>query len=247
MQLTTIARRASLGSALIGAVATAGVLSTRLEADDEDPIVGISARQIFIPKGFDSNDGIEVVVDGYLPSTCYKLAEPKVDVDMATKTVHLLPQAYMTDPPCLRMLVPYTQTVQLGRLQAAGYTVALRNSSVNAPLPVAQARASSQDDSLYAPVDRVTVKYADVGQPSAVVLEGRLTSSCLDWESVEVQNHGDTFEVLPVLVANGDDCEESDRPFEKVVPLPEITENGRYLLHVRVMSGKSINVVFPRF
>lgn len=247
MKLTTFARRASLASALIGAVATAGFLSTQVEADDEDPIVGIGARQIFIPKGFDSNDGVEVVLDGYLPSTCYKVTEPKVELELATKTVYILPQAYQTDPPCLRMLVPYTQTVHLGRLPAAGYTVALRNSSLRAVLPIAQARVSSEDDAIYAPVDRVTVKYGEVGQPSAAVLEGRLTSSCLDWENIEVLNRGDTVEILPILSARDEPCEEIDRPFEKVVALPEITTNGRYLLHVRVMSGKSINVVFPRF
>lgn len=46
----------------------------------ENHLVPLESQSVHVPKGFDSNDKVEIVVTGLLPSTCYRrpTAEAKI-------------------------------------------------------------------------------------------------------------------------------------------------------------------------
>src|SRR5690606_4750662 len=71
----------------------------------QDPVNGeileVPARAVFAPEGFDDNDEAVFMVDGYLPSGCYRLMRPEVEVDHAAKRIAVKPMARYFDVPCI--------------------------------------------------------------------------------------------------------------------------------------------------
>ena len=65
-----------LAAFAIGSIAN---LDTSSAADAKDPgeLVPVDVRTVFAPDGFDNNDETELVLDGYLPSSCYKIVKPE--------------------------------------------------------------------------------------------------------------------------------------------------------------------------
>lgn len=208
-----------------------------------DKVVDVEARQLFVPVGFDDNDEVVVVLDGYLRDTCHKMTEAVVQKDLAHNTIQIQQRARVFEGGvCLDMTVPYTNVIHLGALPTGSFTIATNQGKVIERLNVNRAASPGPDDHLYAPVD--SARIAD----GKVVLEGRFTNTCLQIQEVKVEHTGNTIQVLPIMslvpeTQAGGKCEATEVAFEQSVALPALNA-GRYLLHVRSLNGQSVNIVF---
>ena len=204
-------------------------------------------RSLFVPVGFDDNDDVVVVLDGYIGDPCDKLRAPKVIIDKANGSITITPMKERVGENCPEILVPYQQVVNLGTLPMGTYAVQTFDDKLGEILSVKKAPFATPDDHLYAPVDSAHVSVQVSGTMTATV-RGRLTDSCLSIEKVEVLPSGRTMVVLPIMKKSATDpqgaaCQPIERPFESRVELPVLTA-GRYLLHVRSLNGQSVNEVF---
>lgn len=208
----------------------------------------IKATNLFVPVGYDDNDEITIVVDGYLPDPCHKLKQPTVKVDAQRKTVSVMPMAALYKGHCPDVTVPFQQVVHVGVLNAGNYTVEQWDQSLKETLAVKTAAGPGPDDYLYAPIDQAQVLETEGGK-SLAVLKGRFTNTCLRMQEVRVIDSGKTIEVLPIMekldrTPQGA-CERTEKPFEWRAVLPKKAA-GRYLLHVRSLDGQAVNTVFSR-
>lgn len=214
-------------------------------ADDPvpSPLVMVSAKTVFVPVGFDDNDQALAVVDGYLPNTCHKIAFNKSEFDEASNTFKVTQWARRSTGLCLDILVPFTAPVELGVISKGNFKVSM-NGAETENLTVDEASSAGADDHLYAPIDSVRVE--KIGEQYFGVIDGRFTNSCMAFSEIRVLDHTKTIEVLPIISyeAGAPGCVESETVFSKRFELPAGLPNGRHLLHVRSLNGKSANVVF---
>jgi hypothetical protein len=214
---------------------------------DTEEIVDIQPLAFYVPVGFDDNDEVIAVVDGYLPDTCYRIRSAQVKHDLVNNRIIVQPKAVRFPGTCMDVTVPYSTEVRLGTLAEGSYQVATKSGQVSERLEVKEATHEKADDYLYAPVDTVDVQTLAGGKMQAKLM-GRFTDTCLRFREVKVTNSGKTLEVLPVMKRvneeeAGNKCEKREVPFEEVVQLPQLNP-GRYLLHVRSLNGQSVNEVF---
>jgi hypothetical protein len=213
-------------------------------------LVDVWAVHAFVPKGFDDNDEVVLVVDGYLPSGCYRLTRPEVIVDRAARTVTAVPQARYFNTPCVEVLVPYDFEVQLGVLAAGSYEVKVGRGAdplVQRRLTVAEATNAGPDDELYAPVDSAVVREGADPHELYATIDGRLPSSCMSWDDIKVVDNGDTVNVLPIVKVDPDQpCDSVETRYKKTFKLPDTIDFGRHLLHVRSLNGHAINHLFTK-
>lgn len=214
--------------------------------------VDIESKFLFAPVGFDSNDEIMVVLDGYLPNTCYRLTQPEI-VGLETKNISIQPLAYIAAGNCLPFAVPFTQEVRLARLDAGNYTVTTNKGRITEPLSVAVAKPlTGIDDFNYAPVESVEIVHemetGTTGHHTAI-LKGRFTNTCLQISRVDAfSSNGKTTQVLPKMVQlaegpEGEPCQNKEVLFTVSRRLPALSL-GRHLVHVRTSGGQAINRVF---
>ena len=201
----------------------------------------VEARHLFIPNGYDNNDEVQVVLEGFLPDTCHKQRQAEVKVDAAAKKIVVEPRAQIMTGVCQDVTVPYTSEIYLGQLAPGTYEVQTKNGKLKERLVVKEAAKPTPDDHLYAPVDHASVDFA--GGKTTITLYGMFTNSCLRIEDVKLTNSGKTLEILPIMKADGQRCQAEERPFVHRKELPEL-DLGWYLLHVRSLNGQAVNVVF---
>lgn len=221
--------------------------NARADEPGNGDLVGVNARYLFAPVGFDDNDEAEVVVDGYLPSGCYKLTEPEITVDKDLKIVTVAPKARYYNVPCIEMLVPYFFTAKLGQLDHGGYKVEVigPTTQLSDDLPVKHAIGPSPDDFNYAPVDDAKVEKDPATGALTAVLRGRFTNTCMAWDKAIVEDNVKTVNILPILAPIPDhDCAATEVPFEQRIALPATLTPGRRLLHVRSLNGQAVNHLF---
>ncbi len=220
-----------------------------------ETIVDLEPRTVFIPNGFDDNDDVVAVVDGYLPDTCHQLRSAFVEVNEAARKIVIQPRMVdftSSSVACMDVTIPYTSVVHLGVLSPGQYQITKRNGTAIQNLDVKRAGNQGPDDFLYASVDGLQVTAN--GGKAEVRLYGRHTNTCLTIEDVKVipSLEGKTIALLPVMGRKPGTtartvCETKEVPYEKVVKLPELVQNERYLLHVRSSNGQSVNQVFTQY
>lgn len=211
---------------------------------------------LFIPKGFDDNDEVEAVIDGYLPNGCYKVLEPIVTIDLNRAKVLIEPRAQFDNQPnipCLEALVPYFVILRFGKLPVGKYTIEVNQSKVAPTQPMIQyltiepAKTPTQDNHIYAPIDTAQVIRNTEGQ-QYIHLEGRFTNTCMEFKEAILENHGETLNLLPTIqVRQGSPaspCVNQEIYYTKHIPLPREITPGRHLLHVRSLNGTAFNVLF---
>ena len=211
-------------------------------------LVPVEAVDLFVPNGFDSNDEIVVVVDGYLPNSCYRLTRPELSINREKHEIKITQMARKFPGPCLVPLVPFTNIVQIGALEAGTYHVITNRGMLVTTLGVAEDTSSGSygpDDFLYAPVESVSVSETAGGRYEAR-LAGRFTNDCMEFDEVRVLHKGRVIELLPILKDNAADstCQPVEKAFTKKVLLPVELSAGRNLVHVRSLNGASVNSVF---
>jgi hypothetical protein len=223
-----------------------------IRSGNEEPIL-LSATKVFVPKGFDDNDQIQVVIDGWLNNSCESADAAKVNINHETREIEVLPMGVRKEGVCAQVRRRYNLTASVGVLPAADYRVYANDRMVDEALAVAEANSSGPDDFSYAEIDRVTVDYAPdrdyalMDSRWSVILEGRLTNSCQKLSEIRVIDSSDTIEVLPITRSEGAECRPVSQGFVERAFLPDYTTPGRFLLHVRSANGQAVNQVFSAF
>lgn len=213
------------------------------KADDIANIVDVTSQNLFVPVGFDDNDDTVVVLDGYLPNSCYRVVDPVVQTDLTNHQITIQAKARHIDGIfCLDALIPYSKTVNLGTLPHGDYSIVNNGTLQTETLVIATATNAGPDDFLYAPVDAATIQ-TNAGGIVSAVLEGRFTNSCMTWDEPRITYTGKTIQLLPVITMGEENCQAGEFPFRKVILLNQM-QAGRYLLHVRSLNGASVNKVF---
>jgi hypothetical protein len=209
-------------------------------------------RAVFIPKGFDDNDNVQIVLAGEFTSTCYKVGPSSVKVDPVRKEIRVRDDAIFHDGCCCTfMLVSYVKPIDLGILPAGKYSVLLEkdsvgmNSLLQGELTVAQSFTIGPDDHLYAPVS-----HAEVTARDELILKGNFKNSCMRMKKIKVQhqNHqkDPVIVILPVAEFSGSvTCRSGSFPFEERLQLPRLTDELT-LIHVRSLNGQALNKVVER-
>ncbi len=207
--------------------------------------VSVPVEHIYIPYGFDSNDSTELMVTGYLPNLCYqKTSYSAKKVDASTILVDV--KANYIDGACAEMIVSYTQKIELGLLGAGNYRILIKNgkSYHTSYLQVAQARARTKDDYLYANVTEVSNQFGS----DLIRIKGFHPNDCYEIGQVSlVSNRTNAFSVLPILKKVKDDCRKVNVPFEYDFKVPETLAPEQLLIHVRTMNGNAKNIIYNRF
>lgn len=234
---------AAIGSQLIGGAAN---------AEDGGESYLVSSDYLFVPKGFDDNDNVQVILDGWVNSSCDQVQKPKVAVHPDHGVIEIEVKAVQPEMWCMPVLTRFTAVADLGVLPHGSWEVVTNNGWLVTELVVDEAASGGPDDFAYAQVDKVFVDYAPDEVPErdskwSAVLKGVLRDSCEQIDYIQVTDSGATIEVLPVLKVDGEICLPVQTPFEERVFLPDIQKEGRYLLHVRAAGGHAINQVFSAF
>lgn len=221
----------------------------------------VAIEQAFVaPKGYDSNDNIEVVVDGKLPNACYEIYQTKATINQSKFEITLKQLIKVKDiTECQgtnqsQQLVPmwpiqYTNLIGLGNLKAGTYTINFNTGKhiVSKKFVVAAARSTGIDDFLYAPISNAFIPELIYSTDNAeVILTGILTNTCMNFNGdVEVKKMGNVFIILPKMSLNVlAQCVATQIPLQSIVSLGSIKKEGRYLIHVRSTTGRSVNKVF---
>lgn len=209
-------------------------------------VVPISLTASYIPQGFDSNDNAELVIEGALSNTCYKVGPQDVRVDKKAGVIKIRQMAYKYAGICLEMLVPFHQVVNLGILDSkTEYQVVDGvGGQTLGTLPIRPATSASADDYLYAHVSEAVVTHRTDGSSTAAIA-GNFTNSCMKITEIKViPESKNVLTVLPIAeLGDMGNCHVGSYPFKRTVNLPAVAD-GRYLLHVRSVSGQAVNTLF---
>ena len=223
----------------------------------------VALEEVFVsPVGYDSNDNIEIVLDGKLPSACYDLFQTKI-IPVPEKNKFLIKQfirqKHLTECETEHsehqgeiFPVQFTTVVSLGELAAGEYRIDYKKAASSGTkgvktFQVSTATAEGIDDHLYAPVSSAFIPELIYSTPNAqVILTGILGNSCMEMlpSDVQVEKYGNIFVILPKLkLSMQQECVANPRPLQQFVSLGAV-EPGRYLVHVRSMTGRSVNKTF---
>lgn len=211
--------------------------------------VQVPIEEIYAPIGFDSNDTSEVVVTGWLPNLCHKNPMTKLTVTDKSIDIKVTALHYHTSNPfCPELIVPFTETVQLGMLDKGLYNITVNGKSIfekKSAIRINEARSSAVDNHIYANVDYVDTQFDET--KDIVALKGYNPSDCLELKEVKfVSNKKNTYSVLPVMKQLRDFCPVKMVPFSYEVAVPKSLNKNKVLLHVRVMDGKSVNTIYKK-
>jgi hypothetical protein len=196
---------------------------------------------VYSPKGFDSNDNVEVVIEGHLPNLCWK--SPKAEVMISGKMININVKALNYESEnvfCAEAIVPYLIPVEVGLLDKGDYRVIV-NGVEDSAMHIDESSSDAVDDHVYA-----NVEYIERELGSRVVeLKGYNPSECFVFDRIEIGNNGsDVYSVLPVMEQVSDFCPMKMVPFSIDMEVPKDLQAEKVLLHVRAMDGKSVNALF---
>ncbi len=216
-------------------------------AGDSDPktqpeLIPVPIQRAFIPIGFDDNDHVQIVISGEFPDTCHKLGP--VSTTKGGGKIVIKQRAYRYGGVCMDMVVPFNQVVELNLVPKGRYEVkdATTGKSLG-ELPVVAATRPEQDDYTYAPVEEAMILEERGGAGPTLYLAGNFPNGSMRMKEVKILSYPDVLVVQPIMEKVEGTLEASSRPrFEKKIPLKHLPK-GKFLLHVRSMNGRALNIV----
>jgi len=221
-------------------------------------ITELELNDVFVvPKGYDTNDNVELTFLTKLPSACYspskytltKSNSKKYSLKFFIKRKEIS-GCDETNLEIVKVPVYYSQTISLGELNEGNYLVEFKtiDKITNVGFTVTKATSTTMDDMEYAPVSNAFIPEMIYATSDAqVILSGVIQSSCMDVfsEDISVSKEGNVFVIVPkAKSAPYQNCLPVETPLQKIVSLGEIVTPGAYLIHVRSQSGLSVNKVF---
>ncbi len=219
-------------------------------------VEGHIERVFLPPSGYDSNDNVQVMIDGVLPNQCQQIAKTEITFDSANREFRIRQWAQIRPiadcqrrelPPYLGIPGRYTKEVSLGVLPAGEYKVSFQQNGIvmRRGFLVAAAQTSSTDDAIYAPVsDFFVPEMVKETESVQIVLTGVIGSRCLGWKNIEVDRFHDIMVIKPKMkFVSTNFCSDTPWALEKVVSLGRL-KPGRYMIHVRSMNGQALSRIF---
>lgn len=214
-------------------------------------------EKVFVPDGFDNNDNVEVVLYGHFPTSCYKVGNTTARVEGKTIFIHSTSYEYQRDPSsplaCADIVVPFKQVVKLGVVPTGTFTVKTERmdgrEGKSANLKVKEAKVTSPDDFLYAPVSSVT--FQKNGGEGTVELKGTfpmMFTGCMKMDKVQYSfTDGPVLVVQPIAkIAKTGECTHEDMELDFTYNFTvdgALPVGSDMLLHVRALDGNSVNKV----
>lgn len=221
------------------------LLVPALSFADESPTLRYSNIDAgYIPDGFDSNDNVQVVVEGVYRDTCSKPAGSRFKVNPITKNIEVVLYEYRYEGLCLDVLVPHDEVINLGVVTDGQYKVIQSGGRNIGVLNVVKATKTTPDDYLYAPVAQAYLKSQN--GKVAVTISGVFTNSCMKLRNIIPKVQPKVIAVAPIAELEqraGVGCVNGSYPFEQTILINNV-KPGRYLLHVRSLNGKAVNNLF---
>jgi len=212
---------------------------------DPHPLEAVGATAVFVPYGFDDNDHIQVVIEGWYPDNSHQWSPAKWTWEN-DKTIFIQPQARIhRDGIILPYMVRYEEVINLGLLDKGDYRVVVGNEEVAATLVVQKAPKDTIDNYIYAPVESVRV----IDREKRIVrLEGTFTNPCMRIkEVIPTEPVNQVVAILPIVeeMDSGEQqlCEGEGKHFSEDVILNHEDIQGRMLIHVRKLNGQSKNLI----
>ena len=213
-------------------------------------IVVSPVDHLFVPKGFDNNDNVEVIVTGKYPNPCY--IRNTSEVEVKDEKIFITVTALRRDggSECEPMAVPFSEEITIGNLQAADYEIIINQATrheLKENLEVALSRSTGVDDHIYAIVDYVELGFTG-GLSGDAVLMARAPSDCVVFDKVEyLSNKKDTISILPIMKKVSDVCQEKTKRFQIPVKFdPKSLPEKDILLFVRSIEGKAVHSIINR-
>lgn len=207
--------------------------------------IRVPVKHVYVPKGFDSNDNVEVVVTGVLPNLCYYA--PTVEVSVADNKIQLEVVAFYRAGEkalCPLVVVPFMLTARVGLLDKGNYTIVANGgitADQNAKMNITEALSPLVDEHVYANVDGVTRNPGT----RTVTLDGYNPSDCYQLDHIDaVSNAKDTIALLPIMKQVRPFCPMKMTPFSFQYEIPALLNEKEFLVHVRSMKGASVNYLF---
>ncbi len=205
----------------------------------------VPVDHIYSPKGFDSNDNIEIIISGYLPNLCHKSPKTLIHVKGQNINIEVKSLKYsLTNPFCPQVIVPFLEAVSVGMLNKGTYQITVNGKSPyqqKSQITIAEATTNAIDDFMYAGVEYVE----KIEGSRQIKLKGYNPSDCFVLDQIKFINNGkDTYSVLPKLKQVSDFCPLKMMPFTYQAKVPSELTEEKLLLHVRSMDGKSVNSLF---
>lgn len=200
--------------------------------------------KLYIPEGYDSNDSIQLVAAGEFKNSCYQTGIIQSKVNASKNEITLALTAYLYEGRCLKVEVPFFQTVYLGRINKSGnYKIKdgydgrlLGNIRVGKP----SEEGSGTDNTSYATITDAFI----IG--NELHLRGLYSNTCLQVKDIEVRYQKDVLVVLPQLeFLSSSSCAKTELPFELKKTLTDALPE-KFLLHVRSMGGQAVNKIVIR-
>lgn len=206
----------------------------------------VPVDHVYIPSGFDNNDNTEVVVTGFLPNLCYKA--PKSSISVKNNLISVDVKAIKTKVDmsfCVNIVVPYMEIISIGSLDKGTYNIAVNANSnweKKSSIKISEASSNSIDDAIYANVDQI--ERGEAGSRK-IFLKGYNPSDCFELKEIVIIDNGvDTFSILPKMKQVRAACPKKMMPFSYEMEVPQNLESEQVLLHVRVMDGRSVNILY---
>lgn len=205
--------------------------------------IKLPVRGVFLPNGFDANDDTEAIVSVFAPTPCdtpqWRVERDgnniKIDVT-ATRSIS-------PDRVCIDMAVKHLITIPLGQLNEGTYTIKVNPdapSTQSALLKISPPSNISIDNYLYANVEHVRINQ----NRTQVTLFGTNPSDCVALKEIKFTSNGlNTYAILPIMEKIKDDCPVVDVPFEYTVDLPHDFGTDMFLVHVRSLKSRSVNIL----
>jgi hypothetical protein len=201
----------------------------------------VRLEKAFIPIGFDDNDHTQVVVSGILPDTCYKLGSYNVKIDENKQVVYVKQMANVRLGPCLDVIIPFSEVINVGPLKEGSYIVVdSASGGTLGQLPVNKATKPTIDDYLYLPLTDANVR-TDSAKHSFLQLDGKFSDRCTRYKKSLIHYYKDVIVVQPIVDhIESQRCGHEPTRFQITEPLADGLK-GTYLLHVRSMEGQAVN------
>lgn len=222
-----------------------------------DHTVETQIEKVFVPSvGYDSNDNVQVMLDGSLSNQCQQVSDTDVRFDSDNRVFYVRQMAKVRSlkechlsplPRHLGLPGHFSKEISLGILKAGEYRVEFRTKDgwTGRSFVVSETQVETTDDEIYAPVSNFFVpEMMDETENVQIVLTGVIGSRCLGWKDVEIEQQNDIIIIKPKMqIVSTNFCSITPWPLEKIISLGKL-KAGRYMVHVRSMNGQGLSRMF---
>lgn len=202
----------------------------------------IKINKIYVPIGFDDNDNIEITIEGELPNVCWELQKAKIYKN--GNFIEIKQYAIKKRDICTDTIVSFEKTITIGKLDEGTYQISgaesinkiFQDKNVKT-LEVVKAETKDIDNFIYAPVQKIVI------QKGVLAIKGEFYDSCTELERMVIDIQEDVIVFLPITKKLNFFCLQYINPFNFKINLEDLGIEGKYLLHIRSMKGKSLNKI----